>query len=268
MVEKEDVELKEITPNEFNGDEQDDPKAESSTVKEEAKAETKEPEVEVEESKDESEETETEGEAEADAEADADETETNKPRGAEERKDQLNTEIRDLVSQRNQLRDEVTKANSEVYQPATEDELIDQGYEATDAKIEALRQSIEMKDYNDKVAEAQLSISSESQRVLSDFEWANSESPNYNKELADEAAEFLQANLILDPNSGQVIGSNVSPYKIYKTLNKASSISTTKGQIKGQEATEKMLANADNSSTTTSAKPKVDPLTELWSEEL
>lgn len=259
--ESQDVELEEITPQEFEGEEQETPKAESSTAEEESKEEAKEPEVDAEAD---AEAEETEGEAQEEPAE-----ETDKPRGkAEERKAQLNMEIRDLVAKRNELKAEVEKANAEVYQPATEEELVDQGYDPTEAKVEALRQQVEMRDFNEKVAEAQLTISSESQRVLQDFEWANPESPNYNKELAQEASEFLQANLIYDQNSGQVIGSNVSPYKIYETLNKASNISATKGQIKGQEATEKMLANADNSSAKTSAKPAADPLTELWDEPL
>ena len=276
--EAKDVEV-EITPDDFDGEKQDS-KAEPSTAKEETKEETKaetkeetQPEVEAkEESKEKSEEeteakeTETEGEAEKPA----DETETEKPqKGAEERKAQLNTEIRDLVSQRNKLRDEVTKANAEVYQPATEDELIEGGMTATDAKVESLRQSIEMKNYNDQVADAQLTISSESQRVLDDFSWSNPDNENYKKELAERASELLEANLIYDQNSGQVIGSNVSPYQLYKTLDEASKISSADGQIKGQQDAEKMLANADNSTTKTAAtKEKVDDLTALWEDSL
>ena len=210
--------------------------------------------------------TETEDEAEAEVE----ETETEekppeveKPQGkAEERKTQLNTEIRDLVAQRNALKADVEKANAEVYQPATEEELTDQGLSATDAKVEALRQQIEMRDYNEKVAEAQLTIGHESERVLNDFPIFNSESESYDKELAEEAATLLQQNLITDPNSGQIIGSNVSPYQLYKTLARASGISATKGEIKGQRNTEKQLANVDAPSSAAPEKKPVDPIME------
>ena len=89
------------------------------------------------------------------------------PQGkAEDRKLQLNTEIRDLVSQRNALRTDIEKINAEYYQPATEQQLVDTGLSPTDARIEALNQRLEVKDYNDRVAEAQLTIESESQAVL------------------------------------------------------------------------------------------------------
>lgn len=269
-----DVQASEITPEDLDSDEQVVAKAEPSP----AKAEEGKP--------DKAEKPEAKGKEEAkgddtlakpdipaedkpdEAEKPEGESEDKPPRKAEERKNQLNTEIRDLVSQRNALRTEVEKANAEVYQPATEDELVQDGMSATDAKVEALRQSIEMKNYNDRVADAQLTLSSESERVLKDFTIFNAESDDYDKELATEAAELLEANLIYDQNTGQVIGSNVSPYQLYKTLARASGISVTKGQLKGQQDTETMLANADTPASVAPEKKKEDPLTALWSEEL
>lgn len=264
----------EITPDDFDADEkQDSSKAESSTADQEKPEVEKDsqqeqnsddtPATDEEPSKEESNDEEADEQSEVESEK-AEDTE-DKPRGADKRKAELTNEIRDLVSQRNALRTEVEKVNAEVYQPATEDELVDQGYSATDAKVEALRQQIEVKDYNDRVAEAQLTLSSESERVINDFPIFNPESDQYEKELAEEAGNLLQANLITDPNTRQIVGSNVSPYQLYKTLAKAHGISAVKGQMKGQQDTAKMLANADTSVSATSAKPaKKDPLAEIW----
>jgi hypothetical protein len=264
MADDADVQAPEITPDDFMADEQESTKAESSPATD-AKAEDKKPEVvePKEEAQAEPEAEETEGESE---ESEAEEPA--EPTKADERKSQLNTEIRDLVAQRNALKDEVQKANSEVYQPATEEDLVSEGLSATDAKVESLRQAIEMKDYNDRVADSQLTIESESQRVLNDFPVFNPDSESYDEELSKEAAQLLEANLIQDPNTGQVIGSNVSPYQLYKTLTRAQGISAAKGQIKGQQATEKMLANVDNASSAAPAKKPADPLTALWEDEL
>lgn len=213
-----------------------------------------------------------EPEAKADEEADADKpTEEDKPQGkAEERKTQLNTEIRDLVAKRNALKAEVEKANAEVYQPAAEDELTDQTnpetgqpYTSLEAKIEAMRQQQEMEKYNTQVAEAQLTIESESQRVLNDFPVFNPDSSEYDKELAEETSQLLSSNLILDPNTNQVIGSHVSPYQLYKTVARAHQSSTVKGQIKGREETEQMLANADSASNAAPIAKAKDPVLEI-----
>lgn len=172
--------------------------------------------------------------------------ETEQPQGkAEERKQQLNGEIRDLVSQRNELKAEVEKINAQIYQPATEEELKEQGMSPEMAAIEAMKQEREMERYNNQVAEAQLTIDSEAGRVVNDFPIFNPDSPEFNKELAAEAAQLLDQNLIRDPNSGQITGSNLSPYQLYKTLASAHTSSAAQGQIKGQKATEQMLASAD-----------------------
>lgn len=273
-----DVQDAQIGLDEFEG-KQDSPKTESSPV-EEAKAETKaEPEgKETKESKDAPEipdvptKTDTEDNPEEESteksEGEVEETAEDKPNQvAEKRKSELNTEIRDLVAKRNALKDEVSKTNEEVYQPATEEDLVNEGMSATDAKVEALRQRIEVKDYNDRVADAQLTIESEAQRVITDFPTFNPESKEYDSELAVEAAELLQQNLITDPNTGQVIGSNVSPYQLYKTLARASGISGAKGQLKGQKDTEKMLANADSGASAAPAKKPEDPLMKLFLED-
>ncbi len=269
--------VQDITPEEFEGTET--PKVESSPAKPEASveapkveapAEDKKPEVvekptvpEIPEIKEKEAPKETEGEVKPDEAVKPEEPQ----KGLEKRTAQLNTEIRDLVAQRNALKAEVAKAN-EVYQPATEQELVDDGMSATEAKVEALRQEIEIRDYNEKVADAQLTINSEANRVLTDFPMFNSDNENYDKELAEEAAALLQSNLILDPNTNQVIGSHVSPYQLYKTLARASGISGAKGQIKGQQATEQMLANADAGGTASPPKKAVDPVMALWEDPL
>lgn len=187
--------------------------------------------------------------------------ETEKPQGkAEERKQQLNTEIRDLVSQRNALKSEVEKINSQVYQPATEEELQQQGLTPEMAAIESMKQREEMRDFNTQVADAQLTLESESSRVMQDFPMFNPESDQFNADLANRGRALLNQSLIHDPNSGQVIGSNFSPYQIFETLAAAHQTSAAQGQIKGQKATEQMLASADPSTSSSPPKSKKDPV--------
>jgi hypothetical protein len=124
-----------------------------------------------------------------------------------------------------------------------------------------------MEKFNNQVADAQLTISSESERVLRDFPLFNPDSEEYDKELAGEAAGQLQSMLITDPNTNQVIGSNGSVYQYYKTLARAAGISAVKGQLKGQQDTEQMLANADAGGSSSPPKKVEDPLLKLWAED-
>ena len=240
----------------------DTAKAESSPAKTEA------PEVT---------ETETDGKvadvADDTAETAPDETPVQPLGKAEERKTQLNTEIRDLVAQRNALKTDIEKVNAEVYQPATEDELVGQPidpdepdspvYTAWQAKVEAERQQNAIERYNNQVAEAQLIIESDSQAVLRDYPIFNPDSPDYNKDVAEQAAGLVNDLLIRDPNTNQITGTNVPIKSLYKTIAAAHNVSAQAGQLKGQQDTEKMLARADD---TGSAAPKVekkDPIMEV-----
>ena len=154
------------------------------------------------------------------------------------------------------------------------------GMSATDAKVEALRQQMEVRDYNERVAESQLTLGSESLRVMQDFPIFNPDNPSYDQELAAEAADLMEANLIRDPNvpeidpatgeptgKGLIIGSNVSPYRFYQTLYRASSISAAKGQIKGQQAQQEQLANADTPGSIAPPKKASDPVLDIWNDE-
>ena len=83
----------------------------------------------------------------------------------------------------------------------------------------------------------------------------NPDSKEYRKDIADEASALMSDSLIRDENTGAIIGSNISPYRLYKTLAASHNVSAQEGQLKGQQDTEKMLARADD---TTNAAPKVD----------
>lgn len=191
---------------------------------------------------------------------DPDETEPQPQGKLEQRATKVNAEIRDLVAQRNALKTEVEKLNSEVYQPATVDELVAGGMSATDAKLEALDQRLQVQDYNNRVADAQLTIESESQRVLTDFPMFNPDNKEYRKDIAEEAAVFMDDNLVRDENTGAIIGSNISPYRLYKTLAASHNVSAQAGQLKGQQDTEKMLARADDVGNAAPKVEKKDPV--------
>jgi hypothetical protein len=230
------------------------PEVESSTAEPKVQ-EVAEPTKETEDGFDKAEEKPSEDEAEPVDDTDKEEQPQTK---ADERKQKLNTEIRDLVTQRNAIKQEVERLNSQVYQPESVQDLVDQGMTEQDARIAAMERKQEISEFNNQVVEAQLTLSSESERVLSDFPIFDPNSKDFKPEIAEDAAQILESNLIKDPNTGQVIGSNVSPYQLYKTIAKAHSISKVEGQIAGQKATEQMLASVDAPTSAAPAKTESD----------
>ena len=191
---------------------------------------------------------------------------TEKPQGkAEQRKEQLNTEIRGLVEQRKELREEIERLNSQVYAPQTAEELMEQGYSEDNARVTALEQKLELSEYNNMVVEAQLQLGEQSQKVLNDFPIFNPDSPEFDRDIAAQAAASLEASLIRDPNTGAITGSHLSPYQIYKPIADAYTKSQLRGRIQGQKANEQMMAAVDATPSATPQQPKKDPLLEILS---
>jgi hypothetical protein len=184
---------------------------------------------------------------------------------AEDARKGENARIRQLVAEKNALKAQLAEVNADAYQVSTKEELVEEGMSPGEAQAEALRQELIMRDYNEQVADAQFTIAQEAQDVVKDFPMFDETSDSYNEEVALEAAQLLQDNLIFDENTGQLIGSNVSPYKLYKTLATAASISSTKGKIEGQKSTETMLANADTPSSAAPPATKKDEILDILS---
>lgn len=182
------------------------------------------------------------------------------PKDGVARKAQLNTEIRELVATRNKLRQDVITKNAEVYQAKTADELIAEGVEPAEARMEAMEQKQELADFNTRVADLNSNMNIESLQVMADFPMFNpgtKESPNpeYNKDLAEMVAGVYErvADVQRDKNTELIIKANVLPYEIYKSFAEAFESGANTGAVKGQQDADKNLAAAD---TPSSAKPK------------
>lgn len=199
----------------------------------------------------------------------ADETkESAQPLGkADERKQQLNTEIRDLVAERNAIKQEVERLNAKAYQPVTEDQLLDQVnpdtgeyYTRMEAKFASMEQRQEVDRYTAQVADSQYSLATEAERALNDFPMFDSQSPDYNPVVAQQVDQMLANALVYDQRTGQVIGSHVKPYQLYKSVYDSAQASAAAAQLKGQRATEQMLANAEGTANAQRKEPSFEKL--------
>lgn len=251
---------------------------EAEAVKEEVVAESTAPESAPEETEQSEEVEETESQEESsesqeEQETEAEETEQPKSK-ADQRKEQLedeikdleskvgdektpdprNTEIRDLVARRNELRQQVKSRNQQAYQAPTVESLLDQinpetgnYYSQLEAKLAIMEHNQKIDAYNNDVAEAQLTLSTEAERALKDFPMFDESSSEYNQELAQQVDQILGQALVFDQQTGSVIGSHVSPYSLYKAVAQSAQSGTVVGQLKAQKATQQMLNTADSS---------------------
>lgn len=190
----------------------------------------------------------------------------NRPaKDAEMRKQQLNTEIRDKVAERNALKREIEELNRQKYQLKSEDDLptVEQLLEEINpetgdyfnrteaqllllqAKYELDHQARQMDEYNNRLVETNMALINEAEQVLRDFPMFDPNSDEYDEALANQADRLLDASIIRDQNTGRIIGSQVSPYELYSTIANAAKSAKTRGEVAGRKAAQKMMASAD-----------------------
>ena len=190
---------------------------------------------------------------------------------ADARKQQLNSEIRERIAERNALRDEIAALSRQKYDlesssdiPTVESLLEqinpDTGDYYTRAEAENLRlnkrldafeKQQEFNAYVERVLDSRMQLSQEANKVVKDFPIFDPESDQYNAELTAAADELMQNSLIKDEKTGQVIGARISPYQLYSTIANAKASGEAGGKTSGRKAALDMLNNAD---VTTSAK--------------
>lgn len=197
---------------------------------------------------------------------------------ADARKQQLNSEIRDKIAERNALRDEIAELSKQKYNLKsaqdipTVESLVEQinpntgdYYTRAEAenlrinqRLDAMEEQRAFNDYVERVADSRIQLSNEANQVVKDFPIFDPESDQYNAELTAMADEIMQGSLIVDENTGQVIGSKVSPYKVYSAIAKAKASGEVGGKTSGRKAALDMMNNADVGSSVAAPSSKED----------
>lgn len=188
-----------------------------------------------------------------------------RPKNAETRSQQLNREIRDKVAERNALREEIAELSRQKYNLKsaqdipTVDSLLEQinpntGDYYTRAEAESLRinqrldameEQRAFNEYVERVADSRIQLSNEANQVVKDFPIFDPDSDQYNAELTAAADDLMKNSLIVDEKTGQVIGSRISPYKLYSLIANAEASGKAGGKTSGRKAALEMLNNAD-----------------------
>lgn len=184
----------------------------------------------------------------------------NENRELKERLERLQTQESQVATEQ-ELLNEVNPETGDYYTPMEAERI------ARQQALEAQAQSTAQERYQLEVMNNQMTIRSEAEKALTDFPMFDQQSPNYKPELAAQADQLLGQSLIFN-EQGVLVGSNLSPYQIYKTVADAAQANSAQARAEAQKATEKMLANADSPGGASNAsKPKVDPDLEAFDSE-
>lgn len=210
---------------------------------------------------------------------------------AQNRFQQLANERNEALAEAERVKRELEELQSRKTQVVTEQDLLNEtnpetGQLYTPAEAERAARAVALDSQKSRLEEQvseqeirqnQLTLANEALQITTEmpiFRQFNTDgSPNgdYVPELAEQYNELLSENLLYKYTDGEtytaktlaenginpetqatLVGSTVSPYKLAKLAAAAYSASALPNQIKGQKATEKMLAAADN---VTNAKP-------------
>lgn len=204
--------------------------------------------------------------------------------GAERRKEQLNSEIRGLVAQKNALREETVRLVKEKYgtqpssQAKTEDELVntinpatgdyytraEAQAEITKNRLDQLERERQSEIFANQIADSRFAMEQEATKVVHDFPMFDPQSDQYDKELAPEAAKIISGAIETDPQTGMQISCKISIYDFYSLLAKATESAKKQGEITGREAAQKMMGSVDTVGNNRSGKGSNDDMDEFW----
>lgn len=216
----------------------------------------------------------------SDDDGEQDSNEGQNAKGAERRKEQLTNEIRELVAQRNAIREETNRLFKERYaaqsdgQVKTEDELVDtinpetgEYYTRAEAqakvtrdRLDQIEQERQREAYANQVAETRFAMEQEAVKVVNDFPMFDPQSDQYDKELATDAAEILSGAIETDPQTGMQIGCKIPIYQFYALIVKGVESAKKQGEISGREAAQKMMGTVDTAGSNSDAKGSSEEL--------
>ncbi len=210
---------------------------------EETKTPDAEPEPETEDTKPKEEETPEKESEPVEGEVVEETDEDGKPRA----KNAAENRIRTLANTNRELRQQIEQLNSQNYQAATPEQLEEQGYDSTQAQIEAMRQERELDKFNAKVAQVNTDLNVEAIQVLNDYPEFDKDSKDYDANFASRVQrQYEKASRIqTDPRTGLVVQAEVLPYEFYKEFAEARREGMKHGAVKGQKSAEKQLSAAE-----------------------
>lgn len=223
--------------------------------------------------------------------------ESEKPKkGAEKRIEQLDEEIAELEGQldpksddykeqareavasrlarRSQLMQQVKQRSEQQFSNPDVNQLLetvnpDTGdyFTPVEAKLALMERSQQIKQYNEQVADAQVQIEADADRVLKEMSMFDERSEDYNKELAEYADNAVKQGLQYD-QAGNLVGSAVPIYQFYKSIASAYEAGSTKGAVNGRKAVQQMRNRVDPGSRAAQTENKEDEFLKAFDENL
>lgn len=156
------------------------------------------------------------------------------------------------IAERDAQRRTIEQTIDRSYQPQPADQLVnafmEQGYNQFEAEMlardERRNQQSQIQEARTHIAEMNMQIETEAIQVMHDFPVFDPNSDKYDPEFAAKASLLYEraADVQVDPNSGVIVQSKITPYEFYKQLHDMRSSGVSQAQVKAQKAAEQQMA--------------------------
>lgn len=188
------------------------------------------------------------------------EQEPEQPQETEAERAQRFYELRQQQKQVTQK--EISNKINQEYKPQPVDQLtqqfLDQGYDEFQATMlardEVRNQREALNEQRAQIAELNAQIEVEAIQVMHEFPIFDPNSKEYDADFATKAGQLYEraANVQVDPRTGAVTQTSITPYTFYKSLADLRTASTATAQAKAQKAVQAQMAAVEPP---TSSKP-------------
>jgi hypothetical protein len=166
----------------------------------------------------------------------------------EEQREQQRARAQQEYQNRQRTKTQVANQLDQDYGPKTEEELVNEGLEPADAKIEALRQEMAYKEQRTQIAELNAGMQAEAVNAINDFGVFNPKSGDYDEQYTKEVEQAYRvaARLQVDEKSGIILNAEVPLYNFYQQMANIYNRGASKGAQQGQQEMQQMLSRTEN----------------------
>lgn len=158
--------------------------------------------------------------------------------------------------QRQRNRDQIAQQLDQHYGPKTQDELVAEGIDQTQAGLEALRQEMAYKEERSRISELNAGMRTEAVEVTKAFPVFDKDAKDYDEAFAKDVeqaykiASRLQTVQVTDPATGQpteiITNADVPLYDFYQRMATIYNRGTSRGETQRQSDVQDMLARTEN----------------------
>lgn len=175
--------------------------------------------------------------------------------------------------ERQRTKSNVAQQLDSSFGPKTEEELVEEGMQPADAKLEAFKQEMAYKEQRAQVAELNAGMQSDAVNVMHDFPIFDPNSKSFDKDFTEmvnqqyKVAARVQTTEVMDPRTNQasqiVTNAEVPLYDFYQQMANIYGRGTSKGAEQGQAEMQQMLSRTENPGGSSSTSGNGNTLADL-----